>query len=119
MSGEQPEVLNLDTIAMLYDAIGDDLNGIIELYIVDVPRDLEFMRQALATNDLTTVHRLSHSLKSSSANLGAMQISTLAADLEHSIKDGETNVEALGEKLTAISVSFDQTRSMLESLEIK
>lgn len=119
MSGEQPEVLNLDTIAMMYDAIGDDLNQIIDLYIVDVPQDLEKMRQALASNDLTTAHRLAHSLKSSSANLGAMQTSALAADLEHSIKDGETDIELLTKKLDALTVSFDQTRTMLESLEIK
>ncbi|HSX21016.1 MAG TPA: Hpt domain-containing protein [Gammaproteobacteria bacterium] len=116
MSDEQPPLLDREIIDMLRDAIGESLDSIIDLYIQDVPNDIAAMQQALAKNDLQTVHRLAHSLKSSSANLGAMQASALAADLEHRIADGEANTGSIAASIAKFATCFDQTRSMLKNL---
>lgn len=119
MNGEQPKVLDLEVITMLQDAIGDSLHKIINLYLTDAPQDLIRMQQALSSNDLDTLRRLAHSLKSSSANLGAMQTSALAADLEHIITDGEVNPTLLTTKLNVLIASVDQARSMFETLQAR
>ena len=115
MSDEEPKLLDQDTLELLYDAIGDSIHSIIKLYLQDVPYDLQTMHAALAANDLETVHRLAHSLKASSANLGAMQTSFLAAELEHGIAENKFGPSAVTEVLNKIKSSFDQTRIIMEN----
>lgn len=115
MNGEAPKLLDTESLDVLRDAIGDSIQNIIKLYLQDVPHDLQSMQAALVSNDLETLRRLAHSLKATSANLGAMQTSSLATKLESSITDGEIDPSILSELLTKLTTSFDQTRSLLEN----
>lgn len=108
MNGEAQTILDLETLTVLRDAIGDDINNIISLYLNDVPNSLQRMQQALEQNDLVTVGRLAHSLKSSSASLGAMQISRLAAGLEYDISVGVHEVPKILNAIKSLQQSFDQ-----------
>ncbi len=95
----------LDT---LKEAIGDSLTKIINLYLTDTPNTLQQMQQALNQDDYETVGRLAHSLKSSSANLGALQVSNLAINLEQAINNSETDKSKLESAIVAIKTAFDQ-----------
>jgi len=61
----------------------DIVQMVLEEYEHDANDLVSQLHQALAENDLTTLHRAAHSLKSSSAYVGASVLSSVCADLEH------------------------------------
>ncbi len=73
----------LDNIrALQTEGTEDILTLIIKLFIEDTPNQLEKLQQALYEKDADTVCSIAHTLKSSSANLGALKLSVLFKDLE-------------------------------------
>jgi diguanylate cyclase (GGDEF)-like protein len=58
------------------------LERAIKSYIEQVPQQLETMHEALITGNASSLANVAHSLKSASATLGALQISTKCAALE-------------------------------------
>lgn len=75
--------------------------------------DLERARQN-DTLDLTTVRHVSHTLKSSSASLGAMALSVRCAHIESMARDGQT--EGLPEQLDALLADIQHVRTALAAL---
>jgi CheY-like chemotaxis protein len=70
-------------------AMGDDFIGeVIEVFNEDAPKLLLDMQQALAANDAELFRRAAHSLKSNSAQIGAVKLSELARGLEMIGKEG-------------------------------
>lgn len=58
------------------------------------------IREAVATGDADGVREAAHSLKSSSANVGAMRVSALSFDLEEAGRNGTLdNAAALADRL--------------------
>ncbi|HEY8878236.1 MAG TPA: Hpt domain-containing protein [Roseateles sp.] len=66
------------------------------------------------TPDLVVVRHVSHTLKSSSASLGAMALSARCADIEAMARDGRT--EGLSEQLDAMLQDIQQVRTALAAL---
>jgi len=64
------------------EGAADILSQIINLFLEETPNQLKNLQQAIRDNDAGTVYSIAHSLKSSSANLGAMKLSALLKDLE-------------------------------------
>lgn len=64
--------------------------------------------------DLATVRHVSHTLKSSSASLGAMTLSARCADIEAMARDGR--VAELPEQLDAMLQDIQQVRVALAAL---
>jgi two-component system, sensor histidine kinase and response regulator len=58
------------------------VHKIINSYLHDAPQLLEAARQAIAQNDSSTLYRSAHSLKSTSASLGALTLAGLCKELE-------------------------------------
>ncbi len=116
MSDDKLELVDKQVLAMLQDAIGDSLGRIVDLYLSDVPQTINEMRAALKNDDLVTVRRLAHSLKSSSANLGAMQTSASASELEQYIDADNTDHAQVSVMIDQIANIFDQTRSIYTTL---
>jgi HPt (histidine-containing phosphotransfer) domain-containing protein len=55
---------------------------IITLYLNDAPHLVQSMREAVAAEDRGALQRAAHTLKSSSANLGALQLAELCKEME-------------------------------------
>lgn len=115
MNGEVHKLLDEEILSNLHAELGESLAPIVELYLTDVPQNLRDMRQAMLANDFATVHRIAHALKASSANLGALQTSSLAADLEQSINSGEIEPDVIAHSIDSIAQSFDQIRTTLQN----
>lgn len=64
--------------------------------------------------DLAVVRHVSHTLKSSSASLGAMALSARCADIETMAREGET--QGLSEQLDAMLQDIQQVRTALAAL---
>ncbi|MCB1801725.1 MAG: EAL domain-containing protein [Gammaproteobacteria bacterium] len=108
----------LQVLHQLGEANGRDVIGkVANLFLEQAPKQLEGMRTALAGGDSESVRQLAHSLKSSSANLGAMQVSQSAAALEAAARDGRTQLfDELGEQLhETATAALDAIRDMLTS----
>jgi HPt (histidine-containing phosphotransfer) domain-containing protein len=66
------------------------LRQIIEHYREDAPQRLQDIRDAVAAGDAQSLRQSAHSLRSSSANLGAMNLSHLCKELEMIGRAGTT-----------------------------
>ena len=75
--------------------------------------DLARAREGAAP-DLHTIRHVSHTLKSSSASLGAMALSARCADIEAMARDGR--IEGLFEQLDAMLHDIQQVRAALAAL---
>lgn len=65
------------------NALGADiLAHIIEIYLQDSPTQVEALRPALAGQNLSSLRRIAHTLKSASYSLNAKQLGKICAELE-------------------------------------
>jgi signal transduction histidine kinase/DNA-binding response OmpR family regulator/HPt (histidine-containing phosphotransfer) domain-containing protein len=75
-------VLDLEVIEELRSIMGAEYQGLIRLFFEDAPQHIAKLQTALAGNDVPAMVAPSHTLKSSSANLGAMALSSVAKRIE-------------------------------------
>ena len=74
---------SLDRLAALGAATGRDVvQPVVERFLTEAPRRLAEMRQALAKGDGATLVFAAHSLKGSSAQLGALLLAELCGEIE-------------------------------------
>ena len=89
----------------------DLLTRVINVYLEDSLRLLEALRQAVSKEDASDVKRQAHSLKSSSANVGALRLSTLCKELER-MDGGDSSVEGC-QMLSRIETEYASVRDAL------
>jgi signal transduction histidine kinase/CheY-like chemotaxis protein/HPt (histidine-containing phosphotransfer) domain-containing protein len=87
-------VLDTDVIRDLLDVMGDEFTDLVRVYLEDTPKSVAALEQAAARGDIEGLIAPSHSLKSTSANLGALSLSELAKRLEHGARGGTLGAEA-------------------------
>jgi len=74
---------------------GEFLREIFAIYLEDTPKRITEMKEALAKGDAATFARAAHTIKGSSANVGAKVMKSIAERLEHTArKDGLANVSS-------------------------
>ena len=104
--------LDSGVLQVLYETMEDDFVGILRSYLEHAPKLLNEIEQAVAENRLEALARAAHSLKSSSANVGAVQLSELARGLEHRGRQGD------GADLTgAYQALFECYRNSTDALQ--
>ena len=79
------DVIDRQVLSQLRELQNDDdpdlLKRVIGLYLVESPKLLGKMKQALQQGSLEETERVAHSLKSSSANVGASELTRLCNDI--------------------------------------
>lgn len=101
----------------LLDRVGGDTEFLAELlqaYFDDSPKLLEAMRMALVGGNAEEFRRAAHSLKSSSANFGAMKLSRMCKELEDMGKAGI--LDNAGEGMAHAEMEYGRVRAMLQTL---
>jgi HPt (histidine-containing phosphotransfer) domain-containing protein len=88
---------------------------LIGLYLGDAPRKLASMREAEAGGDAASLRRAAHSLKGSSASLGAFGVAALCGELELAcgeVSSGRaaTLVARLGQEMERARLVFEDER---------
>jgi two-component system, sensor histidine kinase and response regulator len=87
---------------------GDTLVGkMVALYLKNAPERLEDVRAGLAADDAPRAERGAHSLKSSSANLGAERLRRLCQLVENAAEVGA--LEQVRELLPSLEEAFEHT----------
>jgi signal transduction histidine kinase/DNA-binding response OmpR family regulator/HPt (histidine-containing phosphotransfer) domain-containing protein len=75
-------VLAMDVVEELRDVMGSEYLGLVRLFLEDAPTHIDRLKTAAAANDIASMVAPSHTLKSSSANLGALALSAIAKRIE-------------------------------------
>ncbi|MDP3068830.1 MAG: Hpt domain-containing protein [Opitutaceae bacterium] len=94
---------------------GDEfLRDIVGIYLEDTPVRIAELEDCLALGDITSFTRAAHSIKGSSANVGAVALRAVAEQLEHhSHMHGLTDVAGL---IAKIKVEFARAQAELNSI---
>jgi HPt (histidine-containing phosphotransfer) domain-containing protein len=77
-----PPVLDPEVLDELRSILGTEVDRLIEVFLDDTPRLIAALEAAAVGPDYEMLYNASHTLKSSSANLGAMSLSNAAKKLE-------------------------------------
>jgi CheY-like chemotaxis protein/HPt (histidine-containing phosphotransfer) domain-containing protein len=85
--------LDADVVRDLLEVMGDEFTDLVRVYLEDTPKSIALLEKAAANGDNEGLIAPSHSLKSTSANLGAMTLSELAKRLEHGARIGDLGAE--------------------------
>jgi two-component system, sensor histidine kinase and response regulator len=112
--GGMTDPLDQSVLAGLRE-LGDQelLAELAELFLEDVPPQLEVLREAIEGGDAPSVERVGHTLKGSCGNMGALRMGTLCAELEEIGHSGELErAPVLFERLEA---EFGRVRPALEA----
>jgi two-component system, sensor histidine kinase and response regulator len=80
----------LDQLSKLLKSKPEVLARVINLYLVESPKLMQKLKHAAAANDAPEIARTAHSLKSSSANVGARLLSRYCGDIEASARRADT-----------------------------
>jgi signal transduction histidine kinase/HPt (histidine-containing phosphotransfer) domain-containing protein len=98
--------------AQLSELMGSELADIVDTYLRDTSAQIAAMDGALAQRDLVALRRCAHSLKSSSAAVGAVAVQSTSQELEARarISEGFDQVEGM---VAAVRSAFELVRPIL------
>jgi CheY-like chemotaxis protein/HPt (histidine-containing phosphotransfer) domain-containing protein len=90
---DSPQVAAIDpgVVQELLEVMGEGFPGLVQVYFEDTPRLLERLGVAADVTDHEAIAEITHTLKSSSANLGALALAELArrAELDARARRGD------------------------------
>lgn len=84
--------IDTEVLQLMREALGEDFDEIIELFLDQTPRLLGDLRKYLASEDRQALWQTAHTLKGSSSNVGAARFSSICYVLEQLGKGGQSSV---------------------------
>ena len=109
-------VLDAEIVRDLLDVMGDEFTDLVRVYLEDTPKALAALEQAANRGSVDGLIAPSHSLKSTSANLGALGLSELAKRLEHGARAGSLKASDAQVIVGEINRNFQRVMAELNSL---
>ena len=110
----EAEIIDQKTLTALLDRLGGDvdfLKELVDAYLDSTPELFAAMRQAVAADDSAALLRAAHSLKTGSANLGALALATLCKQLEDMGRSGE--LDGAGARIDTAAAAYDDVAAAL------
>ncbi|MDQ3565219.1 MAG: response regulator [Pseudomonadota bacterium] len=104
-AGQDTGMVELDKLALLQEAVGKAFTEIVYTFLKDTPQRLTAMREALAAGDRQWLQREAHTLKGTSASLGAQGLSVLCGRLDRDAYTAESGYA--GSLIAAIESGFE------------
>jgi HPt (histidine-containing phosphotransfer) domain-containing protein len=90
---------------------------VLEAFLLDTPRQITALRQATAGSDTSAIRKTAHSLKSSSANVGADALAKLFMEMEQMARAEQT--EGAADLLAQLEREFQSVRQSLSIILAK
>ena len=109
-------LVDLDVVAELRDATGGDMDFVRELvdtFVEEAGGHLAALEAAIAADDVAGLVRPAHTLKSSSASVGAMRLSELGREIEEASRAGRA--DGLAERVVEVRTAWDATLAALRA----
>ena len=113
ISARSPVVINSSVLDELREVLGSEVDKIVAVYLEDAPRLIAQLERAAVGNDPIALRVAAHTLKSSSANVGATTLADAARDLETGARDGTLTQPATA--VARIVGEFAQVRAALQA----
>lgn len=110
---DAPPVLDASVLDELREVLGTEVDRIVAVYLEDAPRLIAQLQHAAANHDPIALRVAAHTLKSSSANVGATALATAARALEHGARDGTLADPAAA--VARIAEAFESVRAALQA----
>ena len=110
--------LDADVVRDLLEVMGDEFTDLVRVYLEDTPKSIALLEKAAGAADNQGLIAPAHSLKSTSANLGALSLSELAKRLEHGARSGDLGNEA-PMLVAELARTFARVHSELQALLAK
>lgn len=85
----QGSAIDLNVVRDLMELMGSDFHDLIRVYLEDTPKNLTALDSAARSNDIDALVAPAHSLKSTSANLGALLLADMAKRIEQGARSGD------------------------------
>ena len=104
-------VLNREIVDDLREIMGEEFVALVRVFLEDAPQALHKLQLAADTADVDGLVGPAHSLKSTSANLGALSLSDIARTIEHgarqrTLDDPAHHVAALGREFHRVEAAL-------------
>ena len=103
------EPIEAAALAELLETVGGDrefLAELVDTYLADSPGLFTELRTAIADDDAATARRAAHTLKSTSASFGAIDLAARCREIEAAAAAGE--LEGLGEQVELAAATYAQ-----------
>lgn len=107
------DLIDYEHLDMLKDAIGDDLNEILNVFIENTPKGLGLIQQAFDAGDADSLRLHAHTLKGSAANVGATLLAEQAKVVEMAAK--EHQLEGLSDPIQSIEKTVSEVIKQLNN----
>jgi HPt (histidine-containing phosphotransfer) domain-containing protein len=89
---DAPNAIDRPTYDALVEMVGGDhefIDDLVDTYLADAVEQLADLDAAVAAGDAPALTRPAHSMKSSSLNVGALELARLGRELEAQGRDGQ------------------------------
>ena len=106
-----PVLLDTEILDDLHAMLGDEVDRLIDVFLDDTPRLIQALENAAAGPDYDALRDAAHSLKSSSANLGAMSLSAAAKRVELAAR--EKSLERPAVAVALIANEFARVKQLM------
>jgi signal transduction histidine kinase/CheY-like chemotaxis protein/HPt (histidine-containing phosphotransfer) domain-containing protein len=107
-------VLDGEVLAELREVMGAEFGSLVQMFLVDAAKYIEQLEAAAAGNNLEQMVAPAHTLKSSSANLGAMAVSAAAKRIEVGAREGVLQRPAVA--VAVLEAEFQRASESLRRL---
>mgnify|MGYP002147647703 CR=1 FL=1 len=104
----------MEIVEDLQEMMGSDYQSLVRIYLEDSPKLIHQIQIALDNRDCQALVAPAHTLKSSSANLGAMALSDIAKNIEKSARSGDINTPL--QAGAGITAEFERVQAALAAL---
>ena len=109
-------LIDKTTFEELKQISGEDfINELIDAFLDDAPNMLNNMKNALADKDVESFRRNAHSMKSNANTFGAMELGTLAKELEFMAKENNLDV---GNRLEVLIEAYEKIAEKLKEMRV-
>ncbi|MCB1742957.1 MAG: response regulator, partial [Gammaproteobacteria bacterium] len=98
----------LDTLLALDGGDNAFFSGLVQKFVDNWGSDFDALTQSLVNGDLDGARRTAHRMKSASANLGALSLSAMCAEIEIAARDGDE----IASPQVLDDLSREQTRAL-------
>jgi HPt (histidine-containing phosphotransfer) domain-containing protein len=114
VTSEAAPILDSGVLDELRAATGDDeefIRDLVRTYVDEAPLNFDEMTAALGAGDPAAIVRPAHTLKSSSASIGAMRLSSISRGIEEAGRTGR--LDGLAEEVAQASAAWTETLAAL------
>ncbi|HEX5451765.1 MAG TPA: Hpt domain-containing protein [Candidatus Limnocylindrales bacterium] len=107
-------LVDVGVLDALRESVGDDeefVRDLVQTYVAEASDHLDALAEAVGRGDAAAMVRPAHTLKSSSASVGAMRLSDVCREIEAVSREGQ--MEGLGQAVADARSTWDATLEAL------